>query len=250
MMPTGTTPREARPAEERPPAQETGAAPARGTCTRRVRMAVDIAMTAILPLLMAYSLVGEAAHEVLGVTIFALFVAHHVLNRRWFANLPRGRWTPRRVFQTALDAALLVVMVAQPVSGILISRYLFASVSIPGTTATARAVHLCLGYWGLVLMSVHAGTHLAGPLAGLRRRHPATWRAVLAAALAISCWGVRSLFARDVADYLLGTMGFAFFDASQPLVPFLLDYLAMMVLFATVGAAVSWGLGRLGRAGR
>lgn len=39
-------------------------------------------MTVALLLLMAYGLVGEAAHEWIGMGMFALFVAHHILNRR------------------------------------------------------------------------------------------------------------------------------------------------------------------------
>ena len=34
---------------------------------QKIRYAVDLGMTALLPLLMAYSLVGETAHEWLGV---------------------------------------------------------------------------------------------------------------------------------------------------------------------------------------
>ena len=44
-------------------------------------MAADALMVLLLPLLMAYSLVGETAHELLGLTMFALFVCHHLLHR-------------------------------------------------------------------------------------------------------------------------------------------------------------------------
>lgn len=38
------------------------------------KMAVDLAMTVLLFLLMAYLLVGEAAHEWLGLAMFLLFI--------------------------------------------------------------------------------------------------------------------------------------------------------------------------------
>lgn len=201
-------------------------------------------MTVALPLLMAYSLVGEAFHEVLGCAMLALFVAHHVLNRRWYGSLARGRQTPRRVFQTVLDLALLVCMVAQPLSGILISRYLFAFVQVPGTTAWASATHLCLAYWSFVLMGLHAGTHLVVPLRKLRKSHAAAWRALAVAAPAVSCYGLFQFLTRDVMGYLTLRRAFAFVDYAQPLPLFLLDYLAMMVLFGTVGAFLAWALGR------
>ena len=43
---------------------------------RNIRMAADIAMTILLPILMAYSLVGEAVHEWLGIVMFLLFIVH------------------------------------------------------------------------------------------------------------------------------------------------------------------------------
>lgn len=201
-------------------------------------------MTVALPLLMAYSLVGEAFHEVLGCVMLSLFVAHHVLNCRWYGSLARGRYTPRRVFQTALDAALLVCMVAQPLSGILISRYLFAFVQVPGTTAWASEMHLCLAYWSFILMGVHAGTHLAGPLRKLRKGNRAAWRVLVIAALAISCWGLYQFVSRDIVGYLNLRRAFAFMDYAQPLPLFLLDYLAMLVLFGAVGALLARALDR------
>ena len=46
-------------------------------------MIIDILMTMLLLVLMAYSLVGEQVHEILGVLMFGLFIAHHVINRKW-----------------------------------------------------------------------------------------------------------------------------------------------------------------------
>lgn len=41
------------------------------------KICVDIGMTAALLLLMPYELVGQAAHEWIGIGIFVLFIAHH-----------------------------------------------------------------------------------------------------------------------------------------------------------------------------
>ena len=48
-----------------------------------VKRVVDFLMTAALLLLMAYSLVGEAAHEWIGMGMFLLFLVHLILNRKW-----------------------------------------------------------------------------------------------------------------------------------------------------------------------
>ncbi len=57
------------------------------------KILVDIGMTIVLLLLMAYELIGQAVHEWLGVGIFVLAVAHHVLNGRWSRTLLKGRYT-------------------------------------------------------------------------------------------------------------------------------------------------------------
>lgn len=67
----------------------------------KIKIAVDAAMSVSMLLLMAYGLVGEAAHEWIGMGMFALFVAHHILNESgcWQserANTRPSAWFRRR----------------------------------------------------------------------------------------------------------------------------------------------------------
>ena len=71
--------------------------------TMRLKIAVDLGMTILLFVLMAYQLTGDFAHEWAGAAMFLLFIAHHILNRRWFASLGKGRWSPLRILQAAVD---------------------------------------------------------------------------------------------------------------------------------------------------
>lgn len=52
-----------------------------------IRIIIDICMTICLLMLMAYSLVGEKAHEWIGMAMLILFVTHHILNRKWIAGV-------------------------------------------------------------------------------------------------------------------------------------------------------------------
>ncbi|MBQ9346689.1 MAG: hypothetical protein IJT94_05015 [Oscillibacter sp.] len=54
-------------------------------------------MTVLLPLQMAYSLVGETYHEAEGVLLFALFITHHAMHLSWWKNLLRGRYNAYRL---------------------------------------------------------------------------------------------------------------------------------------------------------
>ena len=121
---------------------------------------LDAVMLLLLPLLMAYSLVGEGFHEVAGTLMLALFGLHHWMNRTWWKNLFKGHYTLQRVFQTVLNLSLLLFMIVQPLSGILMSKHLYSFLPTDGLSSAARAIHLPLANWGFVLMSLHAGTHL------------------------------------------------------------------------------------------
>ena len=89
------------------------------------KMAADLAMTVLLLLLMAYSLIGEAAHEWLGAGMLLLFILHHLLNFGWIKNIGKGRYTAVRVLQTALAVLLLAAMLGSMLSVIAMSRYVF-----------------------------------------------------------------------------------------------------------------------------
>ena len=83
--------------------------------TAITKIIVDVLMTLVLLFLMGYQLWGEAAHEWAGAGMLILFLAHHFLNRHWYTNLFKGRFTPIRIFQICVDMLLLIAMLAQQV---------------------------------------------------------------------------------------------------------------------------------------
>ncbi|MBR7188011.1 MAG: hypothetical protein IKD53_05605 [Clostridia bacterium] len=62
-----------------------------------LRRIIDIGMTVLLLLQMAYQVMGEAAHEWLGMTMTATVIVHQILNRRWYGAMLKGRYTAYRV---------------------------------------------------------------------------------------------------------------------------------------------------------
>ncbi|MBQ6985650.1 MAG: DUF4405 domain-containing protein [Oscillibacter sp.] len=194
------------------------------------RRALDILLTVMLPLQMAYSLIGETYHEAEGVILFALFLAHHAMHANWWRNLFRGRYNAYRVFNTAVNVALSVVMLCLPLSGIAMSKHLFTFLPTAGLAADARAVHMCLAYWGYVLMCVHLGLHADAML----KRKPRWLRYPVAA---VSLYGAFAFVRREIPAYMFLRSQFAFFDFSEPRMFFFADYLAVMVLFS---AAAYW----------
>lgn len=201
-------------------------------------------MVLLLPLLMAYSLVGEAAHEYLGIGMFLLFISHHILNIAWWKHIFHGKYTPLRVLGTAVNLALAMIMLALPISGMMLSRHVFRFLHFRGTSV-ARTVHLLASYWGLVLMSFHAGMHGNMIMEMLRKntnpRQPSKikiWSLRIIAVLLVIC-GVYAFVKKEIASYLFLRTQFVFIDFSKPVILALLDYLAIIVLFSFVGYYIS-----------
>ena len=208
-----------------------------------IKVSIDTAMLILLPLLMAYSLIGETAHEWLGLAMFLLFILNHIMNPAWLKTLFKGRYTPLRIYLTGVGALLLFVMVLQPVSGIMMSKHIFHFSGIGGMSF-ARTVHLLLSHWGFILMSVHVGNHAGAHRAG-KKKGVATLLWV--AANVVSIYGAYAFVNRNMASYLILKNQFVFFDFGQPRLRFMADYASMMCLFACIGAVLSKGLKMLNR---
>ena len=233
-----------------------------------LRIIIDFTMTVILLLQMGYLRVGETIHEWLGVSMFILFIIHHILNRRWIAEIFHGKYTPFRVPQTSLAVLLLLTMTGSAISGIMLSKHVFSFLELDGMWF-ARSLHMLCGYWNFVLMSLHLGLHWVmvtgmissstsansktskGTLTNSEisrsasansdtsressygRRTLKTAARVIAALIAV--YGIYVMIARHIPEYLFGTVQFASFDLEEPLLLFLLDYMAVMGLFVFVG---------------
>ena len=196
-------------------------------------------MTVLLPMLMAYSLIGEMFHEAIGTLMFALFIFHHVMNRKWHSTILKRKYTARRIVQTLMDLVLLVVMLLQPVSGILMSKHLYTFIEVPGITAVVREIHLVIAYWGFVLMCVHAGMHLVlliHKLTGKNKRLSIILHFVW---ILISGYGVYVFIKRAMAEYMLHRQSFAFIDVSESKLVFFAEHASVMLLFMLVGYAVT-----------
>ena len=218
---------------------------------QKIKITADVLITVALLLLMPYGLVGEAAHEWIGAGMFLLFILHHILNRKWTGNIGKGKYTPYRILQTVLVVLVLICMLGSMISGIILSRHIFSFLNIRGFSGPARIMHMTCAYWGFVLMSLHLGIHwgIMTGMAGKLFEQPSAARKWLArlAGFGIAAYGVWAFIKRDVLSYMLMQVHFVFFDYEEPVIFFILDYMAAMGLFVWIGHYLSRGLIKLGR---
>ena len=199
-----------------------------------VKTILDILMTAALPVLMAYSLVGETLHEIVGTVMFVMFIIHHILNRKATAAMFRGRQTPVRIVNTAINILLFAVMILLPLSGIVMSKHLYTFLPTDGLSSIARTTHLLLSYWGFVLMSFHIGLHADIWLNKLKNKR-AVFVAISILFAAFAVYGAYAFVANRIYEYMFLQTQFVFFDFDKPLILVFCEYISMIVLFAELG---------------
>lgn len=207
----------------------------------KVKMGIDVLMTTLLFGLMAWQITGQMLHEWFGAGMLVLFIAHNILNIRWYGNLFKGKYRLLRIIQTAVNFSVLISMLCLGYSGIVMSRHVFAPLSIHGPMATARSMHMTASYWGFVLMSFHLGMHW-GMVKGMfgrllkGRAFPglSVWVLRLVVVL-IAGYGLYCFIRKDIISYMFLKNEFVFFDFEQSMFSVILEYAAMMGFWVFTG---------------
>ena len=126
------------------------------------------------------------------------------------------------------------------VSGVILSKAVFAFLSIDGGMGFASILHMLAAYWGFILMSVHLGFHWSMVMGVIRKAtkqnkapKSSIW-ALRAPAFLLCGVGVYAFLKNDWASYLFLKKQFVFFDLEQPLILFFTEYIAMMGLWACI----------------
>lgn len=212
-------------------------------------------MTVLLLFLMARQITGDAVHEWLGAGMFVLWIVHHILNRNWYSHLLKGKYMPVRIMQIFTNAAVLFSMLGLMVSGVVLSREVFAFLPISGGVAFARSLHIVSAFWGFVVMAFHLGLHWNMVLGMVKNSvgtvPPEPVRFLLRiAAVLIAGYGVYAFAKNQILSYLFLTMQFVFFDFEKPAWLFFAEYMAIMGLFVFLAHYSSKGLQRRNRKGK
>ena len=217
----------------------------------KIKMGIDLLMTALLLCLMAYQVTGQKLHEWFGAGMLILFIVHNILNIRWYGNLFKGKYKLLRIVQTIVNVSVLISMLCLGYSGIVMSRHVFAALPIHGPMATARSMHMAASYWGFVLMSIHLGMHW-GMIVGMFRRllkgrklpNVSVWGLWLAA-IVIAGYGLVCFTQKDIASYMFLKNQFVFFDFEQSAVSVFAEHITMMGLWVFIGFYTVKGLRRI-----
>ncbi|SFJ02808.1 protein of unknown function [Treponema bryantii] len=201
------------------------------TKTQRLRMTIDITMTILSIILMGgnYLFPADIVHEILGVGLFVLWALHIILNRRWYGAIFKGKYNPYRVMQTVINCCILICTIFLMISGIILSNHIFTFLNIQGGLGFARIAHLLASHWYYLFMSLHIGLHVG------RLFQDITAKIIPRIILALVCaYGIYAFIARGVWKYLILRQQFFFFDLDRGYILFAIDYISIIILFATL----------------
>ena len=197
----------------------------------KIRLPLDIMMTLVSIVLMGGNFLfpADLVHEILGVALFVLWAIHIFLNRRWYGGIFRGKYNPYRIMQTVINCCILICTIFLMISGIILSNHLFTFLNIQSGLGFARIAHLLSSHWYYLFMSLHIGLHMGRLLQNVAAKILPRILLVL-----VCAYGLYAFIARGVWKYLVLKQQFFFFDLERGYILFAMDYISIIILFATI----------------
>ena len=202
----------------------------------KLRLPLDILMTILSVILMGGTMLfpDDRVHQICGISLIVIWVAHVVLNRRWYGSLFKGNYQPYRIMQIIVNLGVLLCALFLMISGLLMVWFIPAD-WVGGALGFARITHLLASHWYYIFMAFHIGLHGA-MLASIIKIHGLAPRIIC---ILISLYGIYAFIIRGVWKYMFGLQQFFFFDFYRGYVLFALDYISIIVLFGTVSYYLS-----------
>jgi hypothetical protein len=204
-----------------------------------VRLIIDLTMTVLLICAYAYRIIGDTAHEWIGISVFALFITHNTINWRWYKNIFKGKYTLRRTITTIVNIILVFTMATLIITGLMHSRAVLAFLHLPGGMVL-RLVHTTAAYWGLPLIGIHLGLNWGMIINGIRKMAGITQKSrpgvIIARVLAFlfAAFGVWASFDRDIFSKLFQGFSFDYWDEKRPAIIFFAAMLSIMGIYVFV----------------
>ena len=191
-----------------------------------------------------------------------LITSTNANDRRSYGAIFKGKYKPYRIMQTVINCGILICTIFLMVSGIILSNHVFTFLGIESGLGFARIAHLLASHWYYLFMSLHIGLHVGmivnklchspaptrestnGEIIGsspiMTENQSSIMKLVGIILLSLVCaYGVYAFIARGVWKYLILQQQFFFFDLERGYVLFALDYISIIILFATISHLIA-----------
>jgi uncharacterized membrane protein len=203
------------------------------------RLIIDLAMTILLLCAYAYRIIGDTAHEWIGISVSVLFFVHNIINRRWYKNIFKGAYTLRRTITAIVNITLVFTMTTLIVTGLMQSRTILSFLHLPGDMRL-RQVHTAAAYWGLIVIAVHTGLHWGIILNAFRKMVRISGESRIRKiilrliAFALVSFGVWSSFDRNMFSKLFLGFSFDYWPEKRPAILFFVFNFSIMGIYVSI----------------
>lgn len=132
--------------------------------TKLTKIVLDIVMTILFVTLINVHDTGIVFHEIVGLSIFALFAGHILLNWSWVKNITKNLFS-RKLKTSAklkyvLNTTMFLLIATIIITGILISQVVFPSLGSSLGSRLLLRVHILTSYLCLGLFGFHIVLHM------------------------------------------------------------------------------------------
>lgn len=202
----------------------------------------DIVLTGLLLTLFGYHLFDEPIHEWVGLVFFGVIMSHLTLNFWWVKKLFSQKYHGYQAVKTAVNIATFTLFLTACITGILLSKHIFAEFAFHSTEDSIRKLHMLSTHWLQILIGIHLGLHwnaIAAMLTNwwkldLDNRYGKIAGKVLLPILwvILTIYGIYVYIQRELLPYLFNQVDFAFFDFDENKAVFYLDFFAILIAVA------------------
>lgn len=202
----------------------------------KIKISIDIIMTVLMLLEMAYQLTGNLFHEITGVTLFILFFLHNMLNIKWYKSVHKVKYKFRRIISIMTNMLLLASMILLMITGIMISRDVFSFLGLNGGL-TVQQLHTCVATWGLIFISIHVGMHWQMLLNMIVKITGCTDKNIIVdiikhvITVVIMLYGIKASFDLSIGSKLFMQAAFSYWNFDESTIGFFLSYLSIMGIY-------------------
>ena len=190
---------------------------------KKLRIFIDISMIILLVILMGYYITENKIHEILGITLFVLFIIHNILNIKWYKSIFKGKHTFQRIFHIIINILLLIAMFGMMISSIMMTINISAIM-------LGRKLHMLFNSWIFILIAIHIGLHLNGILTKINKKMKNnTFEYVYYLLIVIILgFGIYSFISSGLWEDMFLLKEYKFFDYGKNCITFYLEYLSVM----------------------
>lgn len=190
---------------------------------KKFRVFIDISMTILLTVLMGYYITENKLHEILGITLFVMFIIHNILNIKWYKSIFKGKYNFQRVFHIIINLLLLIAMFGMMISSIMMTINVSAIM-------LGRKLHMIFNSWIFILVAIHMGLHLNGIMTKINNKMKSnTFEYVYYLLIVIlSAYGLYLFISSGVLEDMFLLKEYKYFDYDKSSIIFCLEYLSIM----------------------